>query len=56
MTVRAEAAARRAPRSSVVVAPVPPQQTWVSPPQGEPAVSVHDPAVQVPETPVPLQA
>jgi hypothetical protein len=38
------------------IAPEPPQHAWLSPPQGEPLVSVHDPAVQVPETPVPLQA
>jgi hypothetical protein len=33
-----------------------PQQAWSTAPQGVPLAVVHEPAVQVPETPVPVQA
>jgi hypothetical protein len=33
-----------------------PQQTWFSAPHGAPLAVVHDPALQVPDTPVPVQA
>jgi hypothetical protein len=44
------------PVAPASLAAAPPQQIWLSEPQGEPLVLLHDPAAQVPETPVPAQA
>jgi hypothetical protein len=44
------------PVAPASLAAAPPQQISLSAPQGEPLVLLHDPAAQVPETPLPVQA